>query len=861
MECLSDLVARALPLAGLLALAAAAAETEVVINPYPRALIRTDTLVKWTFDNDTEGWTALHDSAVSAEGGSLKIKSAGGDPYILSPQVKCEGPVAVALKARCSAAGQGQFFWMTAQDPSATEQHSAHFDLLHDGQWHEYTVHLLLKGTLTRLRFDPGSGPGVVEVDWMEVQRATLHPVELERVEAAGREVALHLKNHGTDPIECSAGGQSATVPAGQTQRLVLKSEAKVPFEAFPIEVQPKGLPAIRRTIFLHHPEAQTDWAALPDPKGINVRLAKDGSGVQIGFGEQIVAVVAPLVQCDGAALKLAFEGTVIGDAPLHTILAANFRGQGISVSVSRRTDRPDEIAFTIESDKPCEGPVLRAIGPLENGVFAGLEYLGKGERSSSTLDIETPEHIRFAPDPLKLTMPLMACVTDKAAVAIAWKDMGLQPVYAVPNFFDGTPDHRMALRGKKIEATILIRKATVEETILWAVKRDGLPPLPKAPRSPEAQAKLCLDAINGPIKGEGGWGHCAEKNWGRQPFADHASTLWRLTGEAPDLPKLVPGGAHVPNDAIYFVTARARQWLDMRGGQAKGLIASQKPDGSFRYQGQYQKGHYEDTASGHCARPAATLLDFAWHTGDKAALEAGLKALDYMKRFDVPRGAQTWELSLHTPDILASAYLVHAYVRGYELTQKKEYLDEARRWALSGIPFVYLWSRHPVMLYATVPVFGATGYRAPNWMGLPVQWCGGVYAYALALLAPHDQTLDWKHLARGILLSAEQQQYPDGPFLGTLPDSFVLSAQRRQGPNINPCALVSLRLVLDGQLDSLAVATDGKHRVLSPFPLELRDGKAHIKARKGVTYQILVDGSRIRDIQSEGTDIVPLDN
>jgi hypothetical protein len=230
------------------------------------------------------------------------------------------------------------------------------------------------------------------------------------------------------------------------------------------------------------------------------------------------------------------------------------------------------------------------------------------------------------------------------------------------------------------------------------------------------------------------------------------------------------------------------------------------------------------------------------------------------MKRFDVPRGAQTWELSLHTPDILASAYLVHAYVRGYELTQKKEYLDEARRWALSGIPFVYLWSRHPVMLYATTPVFGATGYRAPNWMGLPVQWCGGVYAYALALLAPHDKTLDWAHLARGILLSAEQQQYPDGPFLGTLPDSFVLSAQRRQGPNINPCALISLRLILDGQLDSLALATDGKHRVLSPFPLELRDGKAHIKARKGVTYQILIDGHRIRDIQSEGTDLVPLE-
>jgi hypothetical protein len=377
-------------------------------------------------------------------------------------------------------------------------------------------------------------------------------------------------------------------------------------------------------------------------------------------------------------------------------------------------------------------------------------------------------------------------------------------------------------------------------------------------PRSPEAQAKLCLDGINGPVKGEGGWGHCAEAKWKRQPFVDIASTIWRLTGQAPALPKLVPNGSHVRNDSIYFATGRAAQWLEMRGGEARHMLAQQKEDGSFRYSGKYQRGHFEDTASGCCARPAATMLEYAYNTGDTATRDGGLKALDYMKRFTVPRGAQVWELSLHTPDILASAHLVHAYVRGYQLTGKPEYLAEARRWAISGLPFVYQWSARPVMLYATTPVFGATNWQAPNWIGLPVQWCGEVYAYALVMLAPHDKTLDWAKVARGILISAEQQQAPDGPMIGCLPDSFTLATQSRNGPFINPAGLVSLEMALEGKVDSLAVAVEGGRRVLAPFPVTIKDGKAVIQAKAGAAYQVIIDGKRIVDVKSAGTDTVP---
>ena len=327
-----------------------------------------------------------------------------------------------------------------------------------------------------------------------------------------------------------------------------------------------------------------------------------------------------------------------------------------------------------------------------------------------------------------------------------------------------------------------------------------------------------------------------------------------------PELPRLVPGGSHVPNDAIYFVTGRAAEWKALQEQRVRGVLQQQRPDGSFRYDGKYRRGHFEDTASGICARPAWTLLEHAYQTGDQEALMAGLRALEFMKRFRTPRGAQVWEVPLHTPDQLASAYLVWAYVRGYELTGNREYLAEARRWALSGIPFVYLWTCRPVMLYATPPVFGATNWVAPCWIGLPVQWVGGVYAYALTKLAPYDDSLDWNHLARGILISAEQQQYPDGKWAGLLPDSFVLQTQERRPWNINPCALVSLRMVLDGKLDSLAAAADGKHRILAPFPVTLRDGKAHIQARPGVNYQVLLDGEKIVEITSQGEDVVSLE-
>jgi hypothetical protein len=627
--------------------------------------------------------------------------------------------------------------------------------------------------------------------------------------------------------------------------------------------------------------EPAVDWIAVPNeaagarPK-LAVRVARDGSTARLERAGRLVAVLRPLVK-PAPQLRLVEGGPGV-----------RFQGDGLSVALALRGE---ELSVKIESRRPCEGPVVRALGPMQQALLAGLEYLSRGERSSSTLDIETEEHLRVAPDPLKVTLPLMAVVTDRAAVAVTWDDMALGPVFATPNVIDagdehgtvplaapkgdspvfattlrvvpakiGTvPDHRMALRGSRVAATIRVDGGTLEECILWAIARRGLPPLPAPPRSKEQQRDLCRAAFAGPLRSQAGWGHCLEANWPREPYADIASTVWRLSGQPPSLPRLVPGGSHIANASIYFVTGRAKEWLAQQTAETQGYLGRQQADGSFRYEGKYRRGHFENTSSGACARPAAMLLEFARLTGDQRALAAGIRALDYMKRFCVPRGAQVWELSLHTPDQLASAYLVWAYVRGYELTRKAEYLAEARRWAASGLPFVYLWGRYPVMLYGTPPVYGATNWQAPNWMGLPVQWVGLVYAYALGLLAPYEHTLDWSHVARGILVAGEQMQYPDGPDRGLLPDSFALAAQQRNGPRINPSDLVSVRLLLDGQVDSLAVVADGGHRVVAPLPVSIRDGAAHIRGQPGLKYQVLIDGRRIVDVVSQGEDVVPV--
>ena len=273
----------------------------------------------------------------------------------------------------------------------------------------------------------------------------------------------------------------------------------------------------------------------------------------------------------------------------------------------------------------------------------------------------------------------------------------------------------------------------------------------------------------------------------------------------------------------------------------ARGLLAAFDVDGSVRYHPKpggpdFARTHFTNEASGFASRTVQELLETASFSGNDELLQAALQRLRALDKFHngVPRGAQTWECPLHTPDILASAQMIRVYTLGYELTGDEHLLEQARYWAWTGIPFIYLVSPtdKAVGLYATIPVFGATQWRAPVWMGLPVQWCGLVYADALYRLLPDDSGGPWKQIADGITASGIQQSWPatNSDFQGLLPDSFVLGEQKRNGPAINPATLQACSVQFFNQIPAYDFQSFRQNRILVHAPGRI----AHPRESKG---------------------------
>ena len=190
--------------------------------------------------------------------------------------------------------------------------------------------------------------------------------------------------------------------------------------------------------------------------------------------------------------------------------------------------------------------------------------------------------------------------------------------------------------------------------------------------------------------------------------------------------------------DQISALVARATSLVRQQGEDgAWRFDADRKDMGVFKGMDYHELGPDEAAELGTCARNAYEVLRAARLTGDKNLLTAGLKSLKFMERFVVPRAAQVWEVPVHTPDILAAADAVDAYLEAYYFTGSPEHLAQAIHWARKGLPFLYVWNedKFPFMRYASIPVFGATWYQG-SWFGTPVQWNGLRYGYAVLKLA-----------------------------------------------------------------------------------------------------------------------------
>lgn len=373
-------------------------------------------------------------------------------------------------------------------------------------------------------------------------------------------------------------------------------------------------------------------------------------------------------------------------------------------------------------------------------------------------------------------------------------------------------PDSPLSLQARLVALT---DAESIDVLKVW-VDTYGLPAL-DPPHGYRENVDLCvrsyLDVAWDPQAQ--GWHHTLSDPWGPRYEPRVIAQLWRY-GQWPEgdpalrarAREQVRRGLHrasgsrqeegnpqnrvpVPHLELAIHYGLLVESLVLTGGQVRELLDGQGADGSWPWRRELiQHASYDteqrrrvmggregDSSSGLTADRARTLLAWARMTGDETAREAGLRAVEWCNAQRRPEGAQTWELHLHVPDLLAVPYLVDINLEAYQLTGERERLAQAERWAWTGLPFTYLWRAYyrPIMAYGTLPVFGATFHDVQGWFGVDVHWNGLLYADALFRLAGHTGEPRWRKIAKGITACGMQQQQCEGPWLGMYPDAFSL--------------------------------------------------------------------------------------
>lgn len=767
--------------------------------------------VRWDFSGSkTEGWVAGHHLSDFAGGpDGLAFASVGDDPWIEGPAADYPPGqnVRVTIRMKSRAGGAAELFY----GPAFVGGKSERFGVNDDGEWHEYRVTLPAPGKGARLRLDPGYKPGAVTIAWIKAD--ALPPTKAPELRA---------------PMFPPAGGAPAPTPERADAPLLLlpvagsdpadpahsADSADSVDSGFAVYVAGESMGFLR------------DLGGAAPPKGVKVKrrvafeaaeVEKERSGPR-SFG----------------AVTISWELEAVEDAELpHVPWIELFAGLG-SFGAKKR-----------------------------EAILAGVEWLEGDEPSSSEADVRGPHADRRMVEDFRLTFPLMAVSAGGNWVGVFWDRGGAaSPIFDAPDRTYKTDSCLMGLWGPpageaRLEGSLgahepvrlkagekLSFSATIiggkGERVLDAVKAyvalrgapEPTPPFDEA-RAVGLLAKGWLDSA---IHEDGQWRHAATAGtFPVHPAADApAWMLWLATRAAADsggrdfaladrLTKAaarglerIPAGepyssavGHVRSPVPALLFGRVEEHIRARVDQANKSLDKLDDRGVFVYKSapgavDYGSTHYADHANGHTAPVVMRALEAAELAGDPALTARALAALDKLDLYDgtVPRGAQTWEMPLHTPDILASAYLAKAYAMGYELTGRAAYLERAREWAWTGVPFVYLSAPEPgpIGLYATTAVLGSTNWQAPFWIGLPVQWCGLVYADALHRLlsaerhAPGGESADpdaefFSKLARGITATGLAMTYPEdrAGVAGLLPDSFDLKLQGRNASDINP--------------------------------------------------------------------------
>ena len=525
-----------------------------------------------------------------------------------------------------------------------------------------------------------------------------------------------------------------------------------------------------------------------------------------------------------------------------------------LNVRTAVTVDRPARVYhvpyMTLFVDRASNGHKTQALLP-------GIEYLAD-EPSSNEKELRGPQANRLIPAAHKFCYPMMALADASSWFALEWANpTGVEwpfaPVFDTPDRQFKSGGHLFALwapgvgsarreSDTRLFSSVPFTSGAVETTLSTGAGGDVVDaliaryPLAKLPPTPALETAKSCDVLargwleSGIREGAQGCRHALGSRWHPNRASDvpalmlwlasatpDAATAARLTAAANEMIAALPdksaerkgwggGVSHVRRPAAPLVFGDPIAYAISAGGTAKG-IARQLASGKriWRKPNDKKPDYGETLGADHCngytAMLASGMLGCALWTGDEGLIAETLAVLDKFTEIygnDVPRGAQPWEMPLHTPDILASGNIVNCYVRGYLLSGNPRYLERARYWARTGMTMIYFVDPptdvpNPIGRYATIGVMGATNWAAPNWIGLPVQWCGLVYSAALVDLAEIETDAGlaalWRHLAKGITASGVDQSFlpSDGAKVGLLPDSFAPVQQERRDPPINP--------------------------------------------------------------------------
>jgi hypothetical protein len=340
---------------------------------------------------------------------------------------------------------------------------------------------------------------------------------------------------------------------------------------------------------------------------------------------------------------------------------------------------------------------------------------------------------------------------------------------------------------------------------------------------------------------------------------------------------------SHILRWELPFLYGHLPTAMDGLEKEIRLIQQAQQPDGGWRFRaGDPQHaslGKIGDGVSGLASHHAWMLMRYARITGDAPARAAGERALRWIERFQVPRGASVWECPIYEPDILAADWNLAACLEGYQATGDRRWLHDAVYWAETGLPFIYLWSRpdRPAMLGASIATYGTTFYTH-SWLETPVQWEGLIYGYNLLHLADALQKTDsgktdsplplslwlapndWRRISDLVFASGLHQQVKEGPRKGTYPDSITDFVR----PNpffINPENLMVHLFTREGHdpdIKTVPVTTpQGALRVSSGARLtaEASPGAVRVRVRyfPGSNSHLLLTGPSPKAVRVDG--------